>query len=112
MDGESVRVDFFESAAETLVSPEWVSAAVVRRVGLGEQTRVFFKDGRDRWRAGRVVGGGPDIYYVRVPNMRLDVDVHERDLRVRWEKAPSDPMQVLLSGANETPRFRDVREPV
>lgn len=110
--GESVRVDFFESAAEPVVSPRWVPVGLARRVGLGEQTRVFFRDGLNRWRAGRVVGGGPDTYYVRVPNRRLDVDVCERDLRVRWEKAPSDPMQVLLSGANETPRFRDVREPV
>ena len=87
--------------------------ADVRRVLLGEQTRVYFKDGNGRWRAGRVVGGDDmAAYYVRVPNQQWDVDIAESRLRVRWEKAPRDPLQVLLSGANETPRFRDAREPV
>ncbi|MBA3430096.1 MAG: restriction endonuclease subunit R [Actinobacteria bacterium] len=47
-----------------------------------------------------------------MPNTRGDIDIDESRLRVRWEKAPRDPIQVLLSGANETPRYRDVREPV
>ncbi|GAB3446584.1 hypothetical protein GCM10027517_29020 [Phycicoccus ginsengisoli] len=107
-----MRVDFFESAAEPVAKSVWLPATSVRRETLGEQTRVFFRDGKERWRAGRVVGGGPERYFVRVPNVRMDVDIDERDLRVRWEKPPRDPMQVLLSGANETPRYRDVREPV
>lgn len=111
VDGDQVRIDFFESAAEPEVGSVWLPTDAIRRVPLGEQTRVFFQDGKGRWRAGRVVGGGPDTYFIRVPNVG-DVDIHESQLRVRWEKAPRDPLQVLLSGANETPRFRDVREPV
>jgi ATP-dependent helicase HepA len=109
--GATMRVDFFESAAEPVVGSQWVSAAKLRRVPLGEQTRVFFRDGKSLWRAGRIVGGGPDVYFVRVPNVG-DVEIHESQLRVRWERPPRDPLQVLLSGANETPRYRDVREPV
>jgi len=112
LDGSRVRVDFFESAAEPVVGSQWLSPAEVRRVALGEQTRVFFRDSRGRWRAGRVVGGEPDGYFVRIPNMRLDLDIPETQLFVRWEMAPRDPLQVLLVGANETPRYRDVREPV
>lgn len=112
LDGNRVRVDFFESAAEPVVGSQWLPLAEVRRVALGEQTRVFFKDVRDRWRAGRVVGGDPGAYFVRIPNMQLDVDIPETRLFVRWEKPPRDPIQVLLAGANETPRYRDVREPV
>lgn len=112
VDASRVRVDFFESAAEPVVGSQWLSLAEVRRVALGEQTRVFFRDGRGRWRAGRVIGGEPDGYFVRIPNVRLDVDIPETQLFVRWEMAPRDPLQVLLSGANETPRYRDVREPV
>lgn len=111
VDGDRVRIDFFESAAEPEVGSVWLPTTEGRRVPLGEQTRVYFQDGKRRWRAGRVVGGGPDIYFIRVPNIG-DVDLHESQLRVRWEKAPRDPLQVLLSGANETPRYRDVREPV
>jgi ATP-dependent helicase HepA len=112
LDGMRVRVDFFESAAEVVAESVWRDVAEVRRVPLGEQTRVFFKDGQRRWRSGRVVGGGPDIYFVRVPNLPFDVDIAESRLRVRWEKPPQDPLQVLLMGANDTPRFRDAREPV
>lgn len=112
VDDAKLQIDFFESAAEPVAESVWLDRAEVRRVLLGEQTRVFFRDGEGRWRSGRVVGGGPDIYFVRVPNMKYDVDIAESRLRVRWEKPPRDPLQVLLSGANETPRFRDVREPV
>lgn len=112
LDGGRVRVDFFESAAEPVVGSRWMHLSDVRRVALGEQTRVFFRDGHGRWRAGRVVGGEPDGYFIRIPNSQLDVDIPETQLFVRWEMAPRDPLQVLLSGANETPRYRDVREPV
>lgn len=107
-----VRVDFFESAACPLAEAIWMPVGEVRRARLGEQSRVFFQDANKSWRAGRVVGGGPDVYFVRVPNREFDVDLHEERLRIRWEKPPRDPLQVLLSGANETPRFRDAREPV
>ncbi|MFW6600445.1 protein DpdE [Propionibacteriaceae bacterium Y2011] len=113
-DGAKARIEFFESAAEPVADVVWCDVADVRRVPLGEQTKVHFKDGNDRWRAGRVVGGDDDmgVYYVRVPNQHWDVDIAESRLRVRWEKAPRDPLQALLSGANESPRFRDAREPV
>ena len=113
IDGDKARVEFFESAAEPVAEAVWRDVADLRRVPLGEQTRVFFKDGNDRWRAGRIVGGDDmAVYHVRVPNQQWDVDIAESRLRVRWEKAPRDPLQVLLSGANETPRFRDARQPV
>jgi ATP-dependent helicase HepA len=112
-DGSKVQIEFFESAAEPVADTVWCDIADIRRVLLGEQTRVYFKDGNGRWRAGRVVGGDDGAaYYVRVPNHQWDVDIAESRLRVRWEKTPRDPLQVLLSGANETPRFRDAREPV
>ena len=112
LDATRARVDFFESAAEPVAESQWMPLSDVKRMALGVQTRVFFKDGRGRWRAGRVVGGEPDGYFVRVPNMQLDLDIPETQLFVRWEMPPKDPLQVLLSGANETPRYRDVREPV
>ena len=112
IDGSRVRIEFFESAAEPIVESTWREVSDIRRTPLGEQTRVFFQDGQGRWRSGRVVGGGPDVYFVRVPNQRYDVDIAESRLRVRWERPPRDPLQVLLSGANETPRLRDARAPV
>ncbi|MFD4292872.1 protein DpdE [Rhodococcus sp. NPDC058505] len=110
-DGQ-VRLEQFESPAQPVVEARWVPLADVQRVRLGTQSRVFFQDAQHRWRAGRVIGGGPDIYYVRLPNVEVDLQVPENLLRVRWERPTHDPLQVLLSQANETPRYRDAREPV
>ena len=52
-DGSKVRIEFFESAAEPVADAGWCDIADVRRVLLGQQTRVYFKDGNGRWRAGR-----------------------------------------------------------
>lgn len=110
--GAEVRVDFFESAAEPCAESVWKRASDVRRVLLEEETRVFFQDGQGRWRAGRVIGAKDGFYYVKVPNIGGRVEIDEWNLYTRWDKAPRDPLQVLLSGANETPRYRDAREPV
>ncbi|MBP2210858.1 ATP-dependent helicase HepA [Rhodococcus ruber] len=110
--GGQVRLELFESAAHPVSESRWVPVTEVQRVRLGTQTRVFFQDGQGRWRAGRVIGGGPDVYYVRLPNIDVDFQLPESRLRVRWERPTHDPLQVLLSQANETPRYRDVREPV
>lgn len=111
-DGDAVEIEFFESAAEPRVGVVWKAVSEVRLTRLGEQSRVFFRDGACKWRAGRIVGGGPDEYFVRVPNLSTDVELPEARLRIRWEKAPNDPLQVLLAGAHESPRFRDARLPV
>ncbi|WP_159600127.1 protein DpdE [Agromyces humi] len=110
--GTEVRVDFFESAAEPCAESVWKRVSEVRWVQLEEETRVFFRLGTGHWRAGRVIGAKDGFYYVKVPNVRGRVEIDEGDLYTRWDKAPRDPLQVLLSGANETPRFRDAREPV
>lgn len=111
-DGDSVEVEFFESAAEPRTGVIRKDVSEIRRSLLGEQSRVFFRDGAGRWRAGRILGGGPDEYFVRVPNLSTDIQLPEASLRIRWEKAPKDPLQVLLAGAHESPRFRDARLPV
>ncbi|WP_127817851.1 protein DpdE [Microbacterium sp. CPCC 204701] len=111
-EDSQVRVDFFESAAEPRAESVWKPISLVRRVQLEEETRVFFRDGDERWRAGRVIGARDGFYYVKVPNVDGRVEIDERHLYTRWDKTPRDPLQVLLSGANETPRYRDAREPV
>lgn len=108
----SARVDFFESPAEVKAKSHWIPLGRIRAVRLDEQTRVFVPTVDGRWRAGRVVGGRAPDYFVRFPNVPYDVDIPESSLRVRWDRPTSDPLQVLLAGANETPRFRDARQPV
>lgn len=115
-DNDAV-VEFFESVAEPSVGSFTVPRENVRRVRLGRETRVFFKDDAGQWRAGRVVADAADpeghvIYYVRLPNSSEDTRVSARDMRVRWDRRPRDPVQILLAGGNETPRYRDVRQPV
>lgn len=111
IDRDRVAVDFFESVAEPTVGREWIPRTDVKRCRLGAQTRVFFDDGAG-WRAGRVVGGGPDVYAVMLPNREWAIQVHEERLRVRWERPPRDPLQVLLADAQDTAYFRDARLPV
>lgn len=107
-----VRLDLFESAAQPIVESQWRPLREVKRVRLSAETRVFFQDVDQNWRAGRIYGGGPDVYGVRPPNSSVDIPISEDRLRVRWERPTQDPLQVLLTGANESPRYRDVREPV
>lgn len=111
-DGAEIRVDFFESAAEPIAESISKLPAELRRVRLENETRVFFQDAQQRWRAGRVIGSRDDYYFVKVPNVHGRVEIDEWRLHVRWDKAPRDPLQVLLSGANETPRYRDARQPL
>lgn len=115
-DGEVVT-EFFESVAEPSVGVSIRSKTDVRRVRLDRETRVFFQDRDGQWRAGRVVADTVDprgnvIYYVRLPNSSEDCLVFGRDVRVRWDRRPRDPVQILLAGGNETPRYRDARQPV
>ena len=110
---DQVRVDFFESAAEPIAESVWLPEGRVRPNRSGGTDSGLLP--RPPWSlASRARGRRriPEEHFVRIPNQKLDLDVPEDVLRVRWERPPRDPLQVLLSGANETPRFRDVREPV
>lgn len=117
VDDSTVTVEFFESVAEPSVGAVTLPASTLRRVPLPRQTRVFFRDGNGTWLAARVIADTADaqgrlFYYVRLPNSDQDVRVPGDRLFVRWDKPPQDPLQILLAGGNETPRFRDARLPV
>ena len=92
-----VLVEFFESPAEPSVGLARIPLNEVKHCRLGVQSRVFFRDEDGRWRAGRIVGGDPPTYAVRIPNAEFDIQVHESRLRIRWEKPPRDPLQVLIA---------------
>ncbi|WP_175417153.1 protein DpdE [Arthrobacter sp. 24S4-2] len=110
-------VEFFESVSEPSVGVTTVSLNALEGVLLGRESRVFFQDEDHKWRAGRVVAPTTDAqggvqYFVRLPNTIQDTIVEVSRIRVRWDKPPRDPLQILLAGGNETPRFRDARQPV
>lgn len=107
VDGPRLKLEMFESAAQPLVGKRWVSSTEVERHRLGQQTRVHWRDeATGAWQTGRVVGGGPDEYFVRIPNADSDIRVNEADLRVRWDRPVADPLQVLLAGATQSYRQR------
>lgn len=118
IDEINATVGYFESIAEPRVGTSSHAVADLKHCRIGVQTRGFFEDAHGTWRAGRVVGGGPDNkygpgpYYLRTPNAQTDIVVPEAALFVRWDEPPRDPIQVLIAGANETPLFRDARLPV
>ncbi len=112
--GESeALVEQFDSPARPIAVEHRVDAGVLRRHIIQPQTRVFWLDElTGRWLAGRVLGGGPEIYFVRPPNRDLDIKVPESELRVRWPRPLLDPLGVLLAGGQETPFYRESRLPV
>ncbi|GIF63914.1 hypothetical protein Ais01nite_19490 [Asanoa ishikariensis] len=69
-------------------------------------------EGSGAWRAGRVVGGGPHHYAVRLPNREFDLQISATNLYVRWNRPVQSPVEVLAAGANESPYFRDARIPM
>lgn len=112
IEGNRVRIDFFESPADPVAESQWVPADSVRKGVLSKQTRVFLQDARGRWLAGRVIERYDSSYRVRMPDVGRDTELPESRLHVRWDRSPKDPLQVLLAGANESARYQDVREPV
>jgi ATP-dependent helicase HepA len=113
VQSDKVRLDCFESVTQPIAEQVWTQSAECRRVRLGAQTRVFWQDpDTGSWRAGRVVGGEPSGYFVRFPNSGQDRILPEAALRVRWDRPVSNPLDVLISGANESPFFRDTRLPM
>lgn len=113
----SATVHFFESVAEPSVGVVEVAVSALSRLALGRQTRVFVKDSSGKWYAGRIAGDavgsdGRVVYYVRLPNTSNDIRIPQEAVRVRWDKPPRHPLDILTSGGNETPRFRDARLPM
>ncbi|MEU9120115.1 protein DpdE [Streptomyces sp. NPDC048506] len=109
----SLRVDFFESMAEPKIDSQTVPAAACERVRLKPPTRVFrHNPSTGEWMAGHVQGPAPGGYFVRFPNADYDLPVPESDLRVRWNKPVRDPLQVLVSGGNESGHLYNARIPM
>jgi ATP-dependent helicase HepA len=114
IDGVTVRVDCFESVAEPVAQSWWVAAAECRQVTLQVETRVYWQD-KDTgiWRVGRVLGGDRKTsYFVRLPNREYDLKIPETQLRVRWDRPVSDPVDVLVAEANESGYYSNTRLPM
>jgi len=113
LDGERVRVDFFESIASPSADSHWQSAASCRRVFLEPETRVYWRNpDTGDWLAGRVKGFSDEDYFIQFPNTEFDFPLPERELRVRWDRPVSDPVTVLAAGGNESAFFYDARLPL
>ncbi|MCC2280251.1 restriction endonuclease subunit R [Streptomyces sp. ET3-23] len=112
IDGDMLRVDFFESVAEEVVHSEHVPAKGCWRARLEPETRVYWREpSTGEWLAGRVTGERLPDYFIQVPNKKWNERASEHDLRVRWDRPVHDPLQVLTSGGNESGYFRDARLP-
>ncbi|NJP99843.1 protein DpdE [Streptomyces zingiberis] len=109
----SLRVDFFESTAEPTIESQIVPAPACRRVRLAAQTRAFrHNPSTGEWMAGRILDTAPNGYFVRFPNADYDMPVPETELRVRWNKPVRNPLEVLVSGGNESGHLYNARLPM
>ncbi|MEV8095186.1 protein DpdE [Kitasatospora sp. NPDC085879] len=115
VSGDVVHVDFFESVADPSVEGRDVPIGECRRVSLEPQTRVFrCNPSTGEWLAGRIAGVAPGLrrYFVHFPNTDYDLPVPEEDLYVRWNRPVADPLQVLVSGGNESGYLYNARIPM
>lgn len=112
VDGQQrVRVDYFESPAHPLAESTWVASDRVKISPLPRQTRVYWEE-TGQWYAGRVIAGDAENgYAVQKPNLYYHQRVPSHELWVRWSRPVEDPVQVLLTGASESPYFAEARLP-
>ncbi|MFG2105208.1 protein DpdE [Micromonospora chersina] len=111
VDGENVRVDFFESPARPQVDAIWLPRHRVKFPPLPRQARVFWEED-GQWHAGRVLAGDARTgYAVRKSKNFYDLPLDARRLWVRWSRPVMDPVEVLLAGASESPHFAETRLP-
>jgi ATP-dependent helicase HepA len=111
-DGQ-LRIECFDSVSRPVVLDRLVAASDCSPCVLARETRVFWADpDTAEWRAGRVVGNDGDEYFVRLPNSKFDLQIPGDQLRVRWDRPVSDPVDVLAAGGNESGYFRDARLPL
>ncbi|MGW1914956.1 protein DpdE [Streptomyces sp. NPDC002076] len=108
-----LHVDFFESTAEPRIETQAVPQVDCQRARLKPETRVFrHNPSTGEWMAGRVLRPDHGGYFVRFPNADYDMPVAESELRVRWNKPVRDPLQVLVSGGNESGHLYNARIPM
>ncbi|MBO3752584.1 hypothetical protein J5X84_41585 [Streptosporangiaceae bacterium NEAU-GS5] len=112
-DDVRLRVECFDSVSQPVALDQWVLAKDCSPYVLSRESRVFWADPDTAdWRAGRVVGHDGRDYFVRLPNTEFDLRISGEQLRVRWDRPITDPMDVLIVGGNETGYFRDARLPL
>lgn len=112
VDDMRLRIECFDSVSRPVVLDQWVPAEECSPCVLARETRVFWSDpDTAEWRTGRVVGNDGSDYFVRLPNTEFDLRIPEEQLRVRWDRPVTDPVDVLIVGGNETGYFRDARLP-
>jgi ATP-dependent helicase HepA len=113
LDGDRVRIDFFESIVEPVTDSQWLPADSCRSVTLEPETRVYWRNpDTGDWLAGRVKGSSSEVYFVQFPNTEFDFPLPEHELRVRWDRPVRDPVMVLAAGGNESAYFHDARLPL
>ncbi|WP_079177547.1 protein DpdE [Streptomyces albidoflavus] len=114
VDGERVRVDYFESPTATIAQSQWVADHLVHRVLLEREERIWWRSPDGLWNAGRVIQAEPPrrSYIVRFPNVDYDLPVREEHLHVRWDRPVLDPAADLTVRGGSTTPYRDARLPV
>src|ERR1022692_511429 len=113
LDGEFLRVEFFESVAEPIADSERQPASNCRRAMLEPETRAYWRNpDSGTWTAARVKGSSGGGYFIQFPNTEFDFPIPEDELRVRWDRPVRDPVSVLAAGGNESAFFHDARMPL
>ncbi|WP_329206021.1 protein DpdE [Streptomyces sp. NBC_01696] len=112
VDGERVRVDYFESPVTVIAQSQWVANQLIHRVLLEREERIWWRSPNGSWNAGRIVHASEREYIVRFPNADYDLPVTVGDLYVRWDRPVQDPVANLAVRGGSTAPFREGRLPM
>ena len=107
VDGSMALVEYFDSIAASHI--ERAPTASIRATTPQPETRCYWQaDGH--WRIGRIQERSDDDGFLVTEHQQTH-RVLTRDLRVRWAKAVSDPIEILIARGSESPLFHRTRLP-
>ncbi|WP_286158141.1 protein DpdE [Streptomyces sp. CB03911] len=115
VDGDRLRIDYFESAARPVAESCWVQAAECRAVTLEREDRVWWRrPDDDAWSSVRIVGADVpgESYFVRFADLALDASVPVRDLHIRWDGPGQTPVPSIAVRGGVSSPYRDARLPM
>jgi ATP-dependent helicase HepA len=110
--GDKLVLEYFDAPGQAPSERyrEAVSRASLTRLHLSTELRVFWHEGNERWRSGRIIEESEhnDIY---VRSHQWEGFVREANLHVRWHKPLADPVGFGEAGLLESPVLAELRLP-
>ena len=108
-DGESCKVEYFDSPSQIIRDVRTVQKAHILTKKLGANTRIYYQHAATgQWLVGRVLQDVEDGVEVRFTD-KNDVYINYENVFVRCKKPIDDPVDFLANVITETPQYAEAR---